>query len=139
MESASEEGMLFNKSHRHSALSTFDIRRRGDHLRFPRTRSIALDHMRVARAFYCDVLQGRQVWDSERAGSLSFIVEGARIDVSTNAASDGAPVILSVANPDALAERCWDAGYSLRVDQDATGVTTMSVIDPFGRRIELVR
>jgi catechol 2,3-dioxygenase-like lactoylglutathione lyase family enzyme len=139
MESVSEEGMLFNKSHRHSALSTFDKRRRGDHLRFRRTRSIGLDRTRVARAFYCDVLHGRQVWDSERAGSLSFIVEGARIDVSTSAASDGEPVVLSVANPDALAERCWDAGYSLRVDQNATGATTMSVIDPFGRRIELVR
>jgi hypothetical protein len=97
-----------------------------------------LDRTRVARAFYCDALQGRQVWDSERAGSLSCIVEGARIDVSTSAASDREPVVLSVANPGALAERCWDAGYRLRVDHDETGVT-LSVFDPFGRRIELAR
>ena len=77
------------------------------------------------------------MWDSERAGGLAFIVAGTRIDVSPGAAGDSEPVVLSVANPDALAERCWDAGYSVRVDHDATGVT-MSVIDPFGRRIELV-
>jgi hypothetical protein len=133
-----EKGMIFNKSYRHSALSTLDTRRRSDHPRFRRTRSIARPHTHVARAFYCDVLDGRQVWDSERAGSLSFIVEGTRIDVSTSDAVDGEPVVLSVANPNALAERCWDAGYSVRVDHDATGVTTMSVIDPFGRRIELL-
>jgi hypothetical protein len=131
--------MLFNKSHRDSALATLDTRRRGDHPRFRRTRSIALDHTRVARAFYCDVLHGRQVWDSECAGRLSFIVDGARIDVSTSDAGGGEPIVLSVADPNALAERCWDAGYSVRVDHDATGVTMMSVIDPFGHRIELVR
>jgi hypothetical protein len=115
-----------------------DTRRRNERPKSGRESSIAIDETRIARAFYCDVLQGRQVWDSERAGSLSFVVEGVRIDVSTNAASDSEPVVLSVASPDALAERCWDAGYGVRVDHDATGMT-MSVFDPFGRRIELAR
>ncbi|HTJ22965.1 MAG TPA: hypothetical protein VL383_11255 [Gemmatimonadaceae bacterium] len=83
-------------------------------------------------------MQGRQVWDSEGASGLSFIVQGARIDVSTSAAVDREPVVLPVDNPDVLAERCWDAGYSVRVEHDATR-TTLSVIDPFGRQIDLVR
>lgn len=94
---------------------------------------------RAARAFYCGVLQGRQVSDPERDAKLSFIVEGTRIDVSPIAAHDGGPVTLSVVDPDALAERCWDAGYSVEVDDDVAGEAAVSVIDPFGRRIELVR
>jgi hypothetical protein len=136
--SASEEGMLFNKSYRHSAKLVLNTRRRNEGPRSRRRSSIALDQSHAARAFYCDVLNGRQVWDAERAGSLSFIVEGTRIDVGQSVAADSEPVVLAVGNPDALAERCWDAGYSVRVDHDATRVT-MSVIDPFGQRIELAR
>lgn len=130
--------MLFRNSYRCSATGLSDTRRRNERPKPERKSAIAIDKTRIARAFYCDVLQGRQVWDSERAGSLSFVFENARIDVSTNAAGDSEPVVLSVANPDAVAERCWDAGYNVRVDHDATGVT-ISVIDPFGRQIELAR
>jgi hypothetical protein len=130
--------MLFRNSYRRSGVVRLDTRRRNERPKSGRESAVAINKTRIARAFYCDVLHGRQVWDSERAGSLSFVVEGARIDVSTNAAGDSEPVVLSVAKPEALAERCWDAGYSVRVDHDATGVT-MSVIDPFGRRIELAR
>ena len=95
----------------------------------------------IARAFYCDVLQGRQVRAADRDASLSFIVEGTRIDVDTGTAVDREPVALSVLDPDAVAERCWDAGYSVQVVDDATGGrdAAVSVIDPFGRRIDLVR
>ena len=130
--------MSFTRFLRPNTLTKKTARRRDDRIRSPRRLVSAPNHTRTARAFYCDVLNGRQVWDSERAGSLSFIVEGTSIDASTSAAGDREPAVLSVDNPDALAERCWDAGYSVRVDHDATGVT-MSVIDPFGRRIELVR
>ena len=130
--------MLFKGSYRRNATVVLDARRRNERPKSERESAIAVDNTRIARAFYCDVLHGRHAWDSERAGSLSFIVEGSRIDVSTSAAGDSEPVLLSVANPNQLAERCWDAGYSVRVDHDGTG-TTMSVIDPFGRRIELVR
>jgi extradiol dioxygenase family protein len=101
--------------------------------------SIAPTRTRVAQVFYCDVLRARQVWDAERAGILSFIVEGTRIDVNTSSARESAPVILSVADPQELAERCWDAGYSVQVGHETAERTTVSVIDPFGRRIELVR
>ena len=130
--------MLFKNSNRHKASSVFDLHRRNERMRRGRTSSIATDPTRIARAFYCDVLHGRQVWDSERAGSLSFIVAGTRIDVSTSAAHDREPVVLSVGNPDALAERCWDSGYNVRVGYESTGDATVSVIDPIGRQIDLV-
>ena len=129
--------MSFSRFLRPNATARTTARRRDERVRSTRRSASAPNHTRLARAFYCDVLHGRQVWDSERIGSLSFIVAGTRIDVSPGAAGDSEPVVLSVDNPDGLAERCWDAGYSVRVDHDATGVT-MSVIDPFGRRIELV-
>ena len=129
--------MSFTRFLRPNTLTRTAARRRADRIRSTRRLVSAPNYTGVARAFYCDVLRGRQVWDSERAGGLAFIVEGVRIDVSASAAGDSEPVVLSVDNPDALAERCWDAGYSVRVHHDATGVT-MSVIDPFGRRIELV-
>jgi hypothetical protein len=130
--------MSFTRFLRPNLIAMTPVRRRDERIRPTRRSTGAPNYKRIARVFYCDVLQGRQVWDSERAGGLSFIVEGTRIDVSTSAAGDREPVVLSVDNPDALAERCWDAGYSVRVEHDATR-TTLSVIDPFGRQIDLVR
>lgn len=130
--------MSFTRFLRPNLIAMTSARRRDERIRSTRRSAGAPSHKRIARAFYCDVMQGRQVWDSERAGGLSFIVEGTRIDVSTSAAGDREPVVLSVDNPDVLAERCWDAGYSVRVEHDATR-TTLSVIDPFGRQIDLVR
>jgi hypothetical protein len=130
--------MVFKNSNRNRARSVYDLRRRNERLGRGRTSSIESDPVRIARAFYCDVLQGRQVWDSERAGGLSFIVAGTRIDVSTSAAHDREPVVLSVGNPDAVAERCWDSGFNVRVGHDSADDATVSVIDPFGRQIDLV-
>jgi catechol 2,3-dioxygenase-like lactoylglutathione lyase family enzyme len=130
--------MLFRKSYRRSSMA-IRSHGRGERPTVRRETAIAIDTTRIARAFYCDVLRGRQVWDSEASGNLSFMIEGARIDVTTTVAADAGPVVLSVGNPEHLAERCWDAGYSVRVDHDETGDAAMSVIDPFGRRLELVR
>lgn len=99
----------------------------------------AFNRMRIARMFYCDVLHGRQVWDAERADNLSFVVEGTRIDVTHSSSLDIEPVVLSVSDPHALAERCWDAGFSVRIGRGASDSPPVSVIDPFGRCIELVR
>ena len=131
--------MLFRKSNKRNSMAISTARRHNGRLSARRESLIAIDTTRIARAFYCDVLGGRQVWDSECFGNLSFIVENARIDVRSRVAGSGEPVVLTVSNPEHLAERCWDAGYSVRVDHDATGDATMSVIDPFGRRLELVR
>jgi len=130
--------MLFKKSHRPMTSSVFELRRRNERLQRVRASRTATDSTRIARAFYCDVLRGRQVWDAERAGGLSFIVAGTRIDVTTSAAQDRDAVVLSVGNPDAVAERCWDSGYNVRVGYQTTGDATVSVIDPFGRQLDLV-
>ena len=130
--------MLFKKSHKRGVPGLLDTRRRTKHLRIQRAPSLPIDQRRIAHAFYCDVLHGRQVWDSERAGSLAFIVEGTRVDVITSGGTESEPIVLPVNDPGALAERCWDAGYSVRVGNDEADDATVSVIDPFGRCIELV-
>lgn len=48
------------------------------------------------------------------------------------------PVRLVVDDPEEVAERCWDAGFTVQVIQDATGRASISLVDPFGHRIDLV-
>lgn len=132
--------MLFSKLKGQGAANVVGARQRVARRGHGHTRATALSRARLARSFYVDVLRGREVWDAEAAGAcqLSFMIEGTRVDVNTHAATEGAPLALCVGDPDRLAERCWDAGYSVDVRQDSTG-TTMSLIDPFGNRIDLVR
>lgn len=131
--------MFVDNSHRNSATTTLDGPRRMEGDRFGRGSAAALNRTRIARTFYCDVLKGQQVWDADRAGNLSFVVEGTRVDVSRSSSADTKPIVLPVSDPHALAERCWDSGFIVRVGQDASGFPTLSLIDPFGRCIELVR
>jgi hypothetical protein len=130
--------MIFTPSLRQKTSSVFNVDRRNDS-RFLRGFATPPSQARIAREFYCDVLQGQQVWGGDEAGerdaALSFIVEGTRIDVGASATAAEEPVVLPVLDPGAVAERCWDAGYSVRVGDEAA----VSVIDPFGRRIDLVR
>ena len=130
--------MFVDNSYRDGAITTFDAFRRVEN-RFARASALALDRTRIARAFYCDVLQGEQVWDADRPGTLSFVVEGTRVDVSASCSTDIERIVLAVSDPQALAERCWDAGFSVSVEQGGGEFPTVSLIDPFGHRIELVR
>jgi len=133
--------MFVEKSHRQGAATTMNRPRRLEPDPFGHGSTAAIARTRIARRFYCDVLRGHEAWDAERSvnGTVSFIVEGTRIDVTQNRSADIEPVVLCVSDPHALAERCWDAGFSVRVGQDASGLPALSVIDPFGRRVELVR
>ena len=93
---------------------------------------------RAARSFYEGVLGGRQVWlTGPRAAprKLWFLVGHTLIQVSPAAAA--AVLELSVDSPAAIAERCWDAGYTVRFRADDT--PDFIVIDPFGREIVLIR
>lgn len=133
--------MFLKRSPKHGTKSRSDRRRRDETSRATHRTPIEPDQLRDARAFYCDALRGRQVWDTDRpndAANLCFIVSGQRVDVSATPPADHTPLILSVGTPHRLAERCWDAGFSVHVDQDVAGATAVSVIDPFGRRIDLV-
>ncbi len=135
--------MFLKGSSRYSAKSALAKRHREERTRPAHPSARTRDSLELARTFYCDTLRGRQVWDTDGAGSsggaLSFIVSGTRIDVSTNIPAADTPVVLTVSDPHAVAERCWDAGYSVRVSHETEPAATVSVIDPFGRRIDLVR
>ena len=94
----------------------------------------------VARWFYCDVLQGRQVWPSERPadGTLWFQVGNDLVTVRRDPGAIVIPARLVVDDPTALAARCWDAGFAVQVRETTGGEVTFVVTDPFGRRIVLV-
>ena len=108
----------------------------------PATRGFAIGPRAAAaaRAFYRDVLRGREVWPTRRADadrSLWFLVGGTLIEVGSEVRDADAPVVLDVDDPEEVAARSWDAGYSVRVRETATGGVPISVIGPFGRRIDL--
>ena len=99
------------------------------------------DEATAARAFYRDTLCGYEVWrteDGEARRGLSFIVGETLFDVSADVDGDAPDLVLYVDDPGTLAERCWDAGYGVRVHDDAAGRARLSVMDPFGRRVELL-
>jgi hypothetical protein len=96
--------------------------------------------MAEVRQFYRDILRGREVRSDhdETSGALCFIVGPQCIAVRTREAGTG-PMSLEVDDPVAVAEKCWDAGYTVYASDSDEGDTRLSVIDPFGRRIELAR
>ena len=91
----------------------------------------------AARSFYEELLGGRQVWPTdhgERRDVLCFLIEQQLIVVCPARRTLHEPLQLLVAAPNAIAERCWDAGFTVRVDGDREdGV--LHVVDPFGRSI----
>lgn len=101
---------------------------------------IAPSTREAVRAFYQDVLGGREVWPTQRADSvrcLWFLVDGTLIQARAGDADRPVPIVLEVDSPEAIAERCWDAGFLVQVRTDSAGGTALSVIDPFGQRIDL--
>lgn len=49
----------------------------------------------------------------------------------------GAPVLVYVDDPLAVAERCWDAGLTVRLLDPPFGTATVSVTDSLGRQVNL--
>jgi catechol 2,3-dioxygenase-like lactoylglutathione lyase family enzyme len=93
----------------------------------------------MARAFYCDALRGELLWESGEPGAerFWFLVGGAFVEAGADLPDSRHPIRLRVADPCELAERCWDAGFAVDVGRDGDGRQTVSVIDPFGRRVGL--
>ena len=91
----------------------------------------------AARAFYCDALGGRQLRSTSGGGTgeLCFHVGGTVI--TTGPVTRHGPITLFVDDVVAVAERCWDAGFTVRVRESAEA-TTVAVIDPFDLEMELV-
>jgi hypothetical protein len=96
--------------------------------------------MRSAHVFYGETLGGRPIrpiLEAAAVRGLWFAVGGVRVEARADLGSRAAPILLHVEDPYALAQRCWDAGFTVRVRQDETGRAPVSVIDPYGRRIDL--
>ena len=95
----------------------------------------------AARAFYRDAMRGAEVWPTGTTGcrrALSFMVAGTLVDVRLDGAGAPGPVELHVEDPEGLAARCWDAGYAVYVREDGARGRHLAVVDPFGRRVDLL-
>ena len=106
-----------------------------------RAHPVAPSDIAAARAFYGDALRGRQLRLPARRGTttgLWFLIGGNIVEVRTANGAAAAPIAIDVDDPDLLAQRCWDAGFTVRVREDETGRAPVSVIDPFGRRLDLM-
>lgn len=107
---------------------------RGERHMIAATRS----RLAAARAFYCDALGGRQLTTTrgeDGSGSLRFRV-GEDL-VTTGPGAGAGRVAIVVRDAIAVAERCWDAGFEVRV-RGSEEATTIAVVDPFELELELV-
>jgi hypothetical protein len=103
--------------------------------------ALAAHDLVAARTFYIGLLRGTLVSAARRhteRARLSFRIDGVLVETGPGA-HGGAPVLLHVDDPLAVAERCWDAGFSVRLRDRPFGDAIVSVTDPFGREIDLVR
>lgn len=92
----------------------------------------------AARAFYCDALGGRQLRRREMGDAgeaLSFRVGGAVVTTGTVMTRERTRLVVDDAV--AVAARCWDAGFTVRV-RESGDATTIAVVDPFDLEVELV-
>jgi catechol 2,3-dioxygenase-like lactoylglutathione lyase family enzyme len=92
----------------------------------------------AARAFYCDALGGRPVRHvrlGDGSSVLTFLVGGDLVTTGRGAANDR--VTLVVDDVVAIAERCWDAGFEVRVGGSADAESIV-VIDPFDLELEVI-
>jgi hypothetical protein len=80
------------------------------------------------------------VWRTGRAeapGSLWFLIGGTLVEVSADPGAIRTAITLAVDAPYDVAERCWDAGFTVRLRHNGPRPADVSVVDPFGRRIDL--
>ena len=91
------------------------------------------DEVEAARRFYCELLDGREI------ARGCFAVGGALI--KTGHERRGQTARAPVRDPEGVAARCWNAGYTVVVNDGAvsSAASTIAILDPFGLRIELER
>ena len=95
---------------------------------------------RSARSFYTELLGGSQVWPTDHVqadATLYFLVEGQLVEVPPSRDDAKNTLELRVESPLDLAERCWDAGCTVRVSGDTVDAPPL-VTDPLGRTIALL-
>lgn len=95
-----------------------------------------------ARRLYCDLLDGQQLAEDDSAPidiALRFLVAGVAVHTGANRRGATSRVVLRVRDPESLAARCWNAGFTIFVDEPvaSSAKATVGIVDPFGLRIEL--
>jgi hypothetical protein len=93
----------------------------------------------VAYAFYCEALQGRQVWrgTGKRAGpQLYFRVATTVIATGPGLRRARIQLLLPPHVAEALAERCWDRGFTVWARRRGNR-SELTLLDPFGLEITL--
>ena len=98
--------------------------------------SSSMEQLEAARRLYCDTLGGRSIAPADADGALWFLVGGVLVETGRKRGSHGGRVVLPMDDPEGVAARCWNAGYTVVVD-DVRGLS-IAVIDPFGVRLELM-
>jgi hypothetical protein len=94
----------------------------------------------TVRSFYEDILGGVQVspvGGVQADDALHFILEGQLIRLAAPDDDRHQVLELTVASPIALAERCWDAGCTVRIERGGVdGI--VYITDPVGRTVALL-
>jgi catechol 2,3-dioxygenase-like lactoylglutathione lyase family enzyme len=93
------------------------------------------EKLEATRRFYCDILGGREIASPE--GALWFLVRGVLVETGDQQSGLVSATEVRVTDPEGVAARCWNAGYTVLVDDRDTSCTTFVLLDPFGVRIDL--
>ena len=97
-------------------------------------------HLTMVHEFYCTVLNARRVWRGTRqcpGNQLCFRVAGTVIVTGPNLRRAHVQLAIPADIAEALAERCWDRGFTVRAKRVASGRPRISLFDPFGLEIIL--
>jgi hypothetical protein len=104
----------------------------------PPRRAPDRDWITEARRFYRDILCGREVRsDIDGTSEALWFILGRQCVVVRSGDAITAAISIEVDDPVSVAEKCWDAGYTVCEADPVDGHPRLSVIDPFGRRVEL--
>lgn len=88
----------------------------------------------AALRFYCEAMNGRQLETTAAPDELWFVVEDSLVITGALLRGQSARISLRVNDPEGIAARCWDAGFTVRAER----LSSLAVIDPFGLEIDLV-
>jgi len=111
-------------------------------LTFGSSQHITGRQVAAARRFYVEVLGGREVRrdhdDAEGNASMFFVVGHILIEAGLALHDVQCPVVIGVDDVERVAARCWDAGFTVDLPVDAVGLASVTLVDPFGRCIDIV-
>ena len=95
----------------------------------------------AAWKFYCCVLGGTQLppdGSADANARVRFLVGNVIIETGPEFRNARARINLCAEAAEDVAIRCWDAGFSVHVRERRRRRSSLAVVDPFGRYIDLV-